>query len=217
MDSSTGGWTGSLGACSRWVIGQGDHVGLWAPNVPDWLTFLFATAKIGAPLVTVNTQYRARELAYVVKQSDMRPLVLADRFLGVSYVDVVGELIPDLARQDARNLAASDFPKLRNLICLGTERRQGMTSSAELLIAGSHYPAEALGDASSRLHCDDVVNLQYTSGTTGFPRGAMLTHRNILNNGYYVGEAERLTRRTGSACRCPSSTASALSWRCWRC
>lgn len=174
-------------------IGKGDHVGIWARNIPDWLTIAFATAKIGAVLVTVNTLYKSHELAYVLKQSDMKALAMVDRFRDSDYLEIVYGLVPEL-RQCARgHLASAQFPHLRHVIYLGQEKHRGMYNTNELLLLGDHTPAERLQEAAAGLHCDDVVNMQYTSGTTGFPKGVMLTHRNILNNGYYVGEGQKLT------------------------
>jgi fatty-acyl-CoA synthase len=174
-------------------IGRGDHVGIWARNVPDWLTFLFATAKIGAVLVTVNTAYKSHELAYVVEQSDMKALVLVDGFKDVDYLAIVRELVPEAVRCPRGALRSARFPRLRSLIYLGPEKHRGMYSVPELLLLGEHRPMEELRAALAATQPDDVINMQYTSGTTGFPKGVMLTHRNILNNGYYIGERQRLT------------------------
>ena len=169
-------------------VGRGDHVGLWARNVPDWLTVLFATAKIGAVLVTVNTSYKAHELAYVVEQSDMKVLVLVDGFKDVDYLAVVQELVPEVSRCERGRLSSARFPKLRSLVYMGPEKHRGMYSVPELLLLGTHRPAEDVLAALSATSCDDVVHMQYTSGTTGFPKGVMLTHRNVLNNGHAIGE-----------------------------
>ena len=173
-------------------IGHGDHVGIWARNVPDWLTFMFATARIGAVLVTVNTSYKSHELAYVVEQSDMKALVLVDGFKDVDYLAIVRELVPEAARCQRGQLRSARFPRLRSLVYLGPEKHRGMYSVPELLLLGEHRPADELRAAAAATRPDDVINMQYTSGTTGFPKGVMLTHRNILNNGYYIGERQRL-------------------------
>ncbi|HET6439062.1 MAG TPA: AMP-binding protein [Anaeromyxobacter sp.] len=172
-------------------IGKGDHVGIWARNVPDWLTFMFATAKIGAVLVTVNTAYKTHELAYVVEQSDMKCLVLIDGFKDVDYLAIVRELVPEAARTQRGHLVSARFPRLKSLVYLGPEKHRGMYSVPELLLLGSHRPEEDLRTALAATRCDDVINMQYTSGTTGFPKGVMLTHRNILNNGWAIGERQR--------------------------
>ncbi len=172
---------------------RGDHLGIWARNVPDWLTFMFATAKIGVVLVTVNPVYKSHELAYVLKQSDMKALAVIDTFRDVDYVEIVRGLIPEASTQERGRLDAKDYPRLKSLIYMGPEKHRGFYSVPELLVLGEHGDDDALRDAVSQGSADDVVNMQYTSGTTGFPKGVMLTSRNILNNGYYIGERQKLT------------------------
>ncbi|MCD4800400.1 MAG: AMP-binding protein, partial [Methanococcoides sp.] len=174
-------------------ITKGDHVGIWARNVPDWLTFLFATAKIGAVLVTVNTAYKSHELSYVMKQSDMKALAIVDRFRDVDYVETVYELVPELKSCKRGNLKSKDYPKLESVIFIGQEKHRGMYNTAELLLLGKYSDREELDRLKGTLDCKDVINMQYTSGTTGFPKGVMLTHENILNNGYYIGERQKFT------------------------
>jgi fatty-acyl-CoA synthase len=174
-------------------IGKGDHVGVWARNVPDWLTFMFATAKIGAVLVTVNTAYKGHELAYVVEQSDMKALALIDGFKDVDYLAIVRELVPEAARCERGRLVSARFPRLRSLIYLGPEKHRGMYSVPELLLLGTHRPEAELRAALAATDCNDVINMQYTSGTTGFPKGVMLTHSNILNNGLSIGDRQKFT------------------------
>lgn len=174
-------------------IGKGDHVGIWAKNVPDWVTFLYATAKIGAVLVTVNTAYKSHEVDYILKQSDMKAIALIDGFRDVNYVDIMHELVPELRLTERGHLSSQRYPYLKNVIFVGPEKHRGMYNTSELMLLGSHLPDDDLKAIGPTLHCDDVVNMQYTSGTTGFPKGVMLTHRNILNNGYYIGEGQKLT------------------------
>ncbi|MCD4821597.1 MAG: AMP-binding protein [Methanococcoides sp.] len=174
-------------------ITKGDHVGIWARNVPDWLTFLFATAKIGAVLVTVNTAYKSHELAYVMKQSDMKVLAIVDRFRDVDYVETVYELVPELRSCKRGNLKSKEYPKLESVIFIGQEKHRGMYNTTEMLLLGKYSDREELDRLKGTLNCKDVINMQYTSGTTGFPKGVMLTHENILNNGYYIGERQKFT------------------------
>jgi len=174
-------------------ITKGDHVGIWANNVPDWLTFMFATAKIGAVLVTVNTAYKSHELDYVMKQSDMKALAIIDGFRDVDYVKTVYELVPELKTHARSNLDSEEFPHLRSVIYIGPEKHRGMYNTNEILLLGKHTHQNTLLEAKKSLKNDDVINMQYTSGTTGFPKGVMLTHRNILNNGYYIGERQNLS------------------------
>jgi fatty-acyl-CoA synthase len=174
-------------------IGKGDHVGIWARNVPDWLTFMFATAKIGAVLVTVNPVYKSHELAYVIKQSDMKALVIIDAFRDVDYIEILRGIVPEAATQERGHLDSAEFPKLKSLIYMGPEKHRGFYNVPELLILGENMPDEPLRELTASLHADDVINMQYTSGTTGFPKGVQLTSRNILNNGFYIGERQRFT------------------------
>jgi fatty-acyl-CoA synthase len=171
----------------------GDHLGIWARNVPDWLTFMFATAKIGVVLVTVNPVYKSHELAYVIKQSDMKALVIIDAFRDVDYVQIVRELVPEAATQQRGHLDSAEFPKLKNLIYMGPEKHRGFYNVPELLILGEHGDDAAFAAAKASFANTDTINMQYTSGTTGFPKGVMLTHRNILNNGFYIGEKQKFT------------------------
>lgn len=166
----------------------GDKLGIWANNVPDWLTFMFATAKIGVILVTINTNYRVHELEYLVKNSDLNTLCLVNGFRDSDYVSMVYELIPELMTCQRGRLKSDKFPVLRNIIFIGPEKHRGMFSIKELLLLGASSGKEKLREIGASLNCHDVVNMQYTSGTTGFPKGVMLSHYNILNNGLSVGK-----------------------------
>jgi fatty-acyl-CoA synthase len=174
-------------------IGKGDHVGIWAKNVPDWLTFMFATAKIGAVLVTVNTAYKGHELEYVLKQSDMKTLAIIDGYQDVDYLDIIYELVPELKTQERGSLNSEEFPFLEHVIYVGQEKHRGMYNTNELMLLGKYSDDEDFLKIKKTISNRDVVNMQYTSGTTGFPKGVMLTHRNILNNGYYIGERQKFT------------------------
>ncbi|MBP7462045.1 MAG: AMP-binding protein [Candidatus Delongbacteria bacterium] len=172
-------------------IQKGDHLGIWGTNVPDWLTFMFATAKIGVVLVTVNIHYKTHELEYVLNQSDMNTLCLIDGYRDGDYLGMVNELVPELKNCERGRLNAAKFPKLKNVVFIGQEKHRGMYNTAELILLGKSLPDSMLAEASAHLNCHDVINMQYTSGTTGFPKGVMLTHYNILNNGYYIGECQK--------------------------
>ncbi len=176
-------------------IKKGDHVGIWAKNVPDWLTFMFATSKIGVVLVTVNTAYKSHELAYVLEQSDMKALAIIDGFQDVDYIQIVYELIPELKTHERGKLKNKDFPFLNSVIYVGQEKHRGMYNTNELLLLGKHGNEEKFQEIKKSVDNNEVVNMQYTSGTTGFPKGVMLTHRNILNNGYYIGERQKFTEK----------------------
>ena len=172
-------------------IRKGDHVGIWAKNVPDWLTFQFACAKTGAVLVTVNTAYKGEELDYVLKQSDMKMLGLIDGFRDVDYIQVVNQLVPELAHHARGHLQSKAYPHLQFVCYVGQEKHRGMYTTAELMLLGEHQPDALLDEAQAALGCHDIVNMQYTSGTTGFPKGVMLSHHNILNNGWSIGHRQR--------------------------
>jgi fatty-acyl-CoA synthase len=174
-------------------IKKGDHVGIWAKNVPDWLTFMFATAKIGVVLVTMNTAYKSHELEYVLKQSDMKALAIIDGFRDVDYLKILYDLVPELKTQERGQLKSERFPHLKQVIYVGQEKHRGMYNTNELMLLGKHNDDAEFLKVKKTLSNQDVINMQYTSGTTGFPKGVMLTHRNILNNGYYIGECQKFT------------------------
>ena len=174
-------------------IKKGDHIGIWARNVPDWLTFMFATAKIGAVLVTVNTSYKSHEVAYVLEQSDMVALALIDGFRDVNYLDIMYELVPELKRGQREEISSARFPHLKHLVYVGPEKQRGMFNVNELILLGMHRDDNELQKLIAEGDINDVVNMQYTSGTTGFPKGVMLTNRNILNDGFYIGECQKFS------------------------
>jgi len=168
-------------------IQKGEKVAVWATNVPYWVALQFATAKIGAVLLTINTSYRISELSYVLAQSETENLFLIDGYQDIDYLQTVYELVPELRTQERGRLTTAQFPHLKRIFFLGLEKHRGMYSVPEVL-AMSAMTDE--GDYRARQTCldpHDVVNMQYTSGTTGFPKGVMLTHHNIGNNGYWIG------------------------------
>ncbi len=172
-----------------------DKVGIWANNVPDWMTFMFATAKIGAVLVTINTNYKLSELEYLINNADINTLCIIDTYRDSDYVGMVHELIPELRSSERGFLKSSKFPELKNLVFIGPEKHRGMYNTLELLLLGDNCDGQLFEEISSSLDCHDVVNMQYTSGTTGFPKGVMLSHYNILNNGYLVGKNMNYTNK----------------------
>lgn len=169
-------------------IEKGTHVGLWATNVPDWLTFLYACARIGAVCVTVNTNYKQNELEYLCEHSDMHTLCIIDGTWDCDYVDMTYKMLPELKTCQRGKLHSDRFPKMKNIIYIGQEKHRGMYNTAEILLLGSSISDEKLIEAKKQVTCHDVVNMQYTSGTTGFPKGVMLTHYNITNDGFFTGE-----------------------------
>jgi fatty-acyl-CoA synthase len=169
-------------------VEKGTHIGIWATNVPDWLTFLYAGAKIGAILVTVNTSYKQSELEFLVKDADIHTLCITEGVFDGSYVDMVYEMAPELRESQRGYMNSKRFPRLKNVVYIGQEKYRGMYSTPEILLLGGNIDDRLLEDAKKQVDCHDVVNMQYTSGTTGFPKGVMLTHHNIANNGYLTGE-----------------------------
>ena len=184
-------------ACGLYAIGvrKGDNVGIWATNVPDWLTYMFACARLGAVAVTVNTSYKLHELEYLVKQSDLTTLCLTDGVKDSNYVQMIKELVPELDEYERGCLKSKRFPCLRNVVFMGPEKFRGLYSTPELLLLGQHVDIKIIRDIEDSVTCEDVVNMQYTSGTTGFPKGVMLTSRNIINDGFIIGERMRYTEK----------------------
>ena len=174
-------------------VKSGSHVGIWATNVPDWLTFLYAGAKIGAVLVTINTNYKQHELEYIVDNADIDTLCITEGVFDGSYIDMVYEMAPELKTTQRGYLNVERFPKLKNVVFIGQEKYRGMYNTAEILLLGKNVSCDVLNKTKRTVNCHDVVNMQYTSGTTGFPKGVMLTHYNIVNNGFFTGEAMQFT------------------------
>ncbi len=173
-------------------VKKGDKIAIWATNVPEWLLTLFAACKIGAVLVTVNTAYKVFELEYLLKQSDTKLLVMIDGYKGTSYVEIVRELCKGLGKRWEH--LNPMLPFLDEVVYAGAgDCPAGMTPWAQLEKDGEQIPDEALREIGESLSCHEVINMQYTSGTTGFPKGVMLSHYNILNNGKGIGDCMRFT------------------------
>jgi len=184
-------------------VKKGTHVGIWAANVPDWLTLLYACAKIGAVYVTVNTSYKQHELEYLCSNSDMHTLCIVDGEKDSSFVDMVYKMLPELRTCQRGHLHSERFPEMRNVIFLGAEKYRGMYNSSEILLVGKNTDDTELREMESHVSCHDVVNMQYTSGTTGFPKGVMLSHHNIANNGFLTGEHMKFTSADKLCCCVP--------------
>lgn len=174
-------------------VKKGDHVAIWATNTPEWILTLFAAAKIGAVLVTINTNFKIFELEYLLRQSDTKLLVMIGGFKNNDYVATVNELLPEL-KTTSGEIESEHLPFLKRVVFAGKETPEGMLNFEDLKILGGDFPVEIYEENKKTLNTHDVVNMQYTSGTTGFPKGVMLTHYNILNNGKTIGDGMKFTK-----------------------
>lgn len=178
-------------------IKKGDHVAIWATNIPEWIVTMYATAKIGAVLVTVNTNYKRFELEYLLEQSDSTTIVLIDGFKDSNYVGALQEICPELSGSEPGNLQSDALPLLKNVIYVGSRENtpDGMFNFEDLYGLSENVSEEALAATQADQDIHDVINMQYTSGTTGFPKGVMLTHNNVVNNGKCIGDCMDFTEK----------------------
>ena len=185
--------------CARglMVLGlqQGERIGIWSPNRAEWTITQFATSKIGAILVNINPSYRVHELEYALQQSGCTMLVIAPQFRSSPYTDMLYTLVPELRDSPPNQLKAGKLPDLRAVIKLGDERVAGMYTWAEVLALAAQVNPAVLAERQCQQQFDDPINIQYTSGTTGYPKGATLSHHGILNNAYSVAHLMRFTHR----------------------
>ncbi|MFZ3577739.1 AMP-binding protein [Virgibacillus sp. DJP39] len=174
-------------------IQKGENVAIWADNKPEWITSQFATGKTGAVLVTVNTSYQAKELEYLLKQSESTTLIMAESYKGTSYLDLINKICPELEHATKGNVQSPVLPNLKNIIVLSDRTFDFAYNWDELLQMGDEVSDESLKNRQKSLDHHDAINMQYTSGTTGFPKGVMLTHHNIVNNGNQIADCMKLT------------------------
>ena len=174
-------------------ISKGDRLGIWSPNRYEWLLTQFATARLGIILVNINPAYRAFELEYALNKVGCVALITAPNFKTSNYVGIINELAPELANCRPGELQAAKLPNLRVIICMGDKSNAGMLRFDEALTAGASVTTASLDEITRSLDCSDIINIQFTSGTTGLPKGASLTHKNIVNNANFVTAAMKFS------------------------
>ena len=184
--------------CARALLAlglkKGDHVAVWGQNVPEWVTLQFATGKTGTVLVTINPAYKSNELRYVLEQSDAAVLFLTEGVKDVDFVEILQRAVPDLVEAESGELEVEGLPHLKNVVLIGDEAGNvpGLTPYKEFLEGAEKVSEEELSELQATLDADEVINMQYTSGTTGFPKGVQLTHENIVKNAFHIGECMEL-------------------------
>ncbi len=176
-------------------VKKGDHVSIWANNVPEWVILQFATAKIGAVLVTINTSYKAAELEYILHQSDSNTLFLVKSFKDTDYPETLYSVVPELKNAGSGQFQSEKLPYLKKVVFIGSGTPDGMLNFTDIVELGNDVSDAELDEVEKGLTPHEVINMQYTSGTTGFPKGVMLTHFNVVNNGFNIGECMKFTEK----------------------
>jgi len=177
-------------------IKRGDNIAVWTTNIPEWIYLQFALGMTGGILVTVNTNYQTHELEYILRQSDATTLFFMESYREINFYDTVRKILPDMDNHKTGSPVSEKLPALKNIVYIGKrENTPGMIRFHELIDRGKQITDKQLDDRINSLDDDDVINMQYTSGTTGFPKGVMLTHRNVVNNARMVGDVMGMTEK----------------------